>query len=134
HEAASAPPEKAARRPGKQGVASLTAMLETRGISFREQPPDANGVTWYHVQQCPFHDDGQPYECGVGQKLPNGACAGHCFHPEGLGKGWREWRTALGLAGDRDAGETHATEGYFASAAGLFWNKPTRDGSVATRL
>ena len=32
---------------------SLAETLERHGIEFREHAPDANGVTWYHVQQCP---------------------------------------------------------------------------------
>jgi len=76
---------------------SVREMLDARGIEYREQPPDANGVTWLHLPQCPFHDDGRPFECGVGQKLPDGPYAGHCFHPEGEGKGWRDFKRALGL-------------------------------------
>jgi P4 family phage/plasmid primase-like protien len=76
---------------------SLRDALEEYGIEYRIQPPDAQGVTWYHVRQCPFHDDGRPFECGVGQKLPGGPYAGKCFHPEGEGKGWQEWKEALGI-------------------------------------
>jgi P4 family phage/plasmid primase-like protien len=76
---------------------SLRAALEEYGIEYRIQPPDAQGVTWYHVRQCPFHNDGRPFECGVGQRLPDGPYAGKCFHPEGEGKGWQEWKEALGV-------------------------------------
>ena len=38
----------------------------------------------------------------MGQKLPDGQYAGHCFHPEGTGKGWREWKEALDLSVGRD--------------------------------
>lgn len=76
---------------------NLADMLDTAGIEYRQQPPDANGVTWYHVRQCPFHDDGRLFECGVGQTLPDGAYAGHCFHPEGAGHGWQDFKQALGL-------------------------------------
>ena len=72
-------------------------ILDAHRIAYREQPPDARGVVWYHVEQCPFHDDGLPYECGVGQRLPDGPFAGHCFHPEGAAKGWAAWKAALGL-------------------------------------
>jgi len=82
-----------------QPATLLVQFLQERGITFRAQQPDANGITWYHLQQCPFHDDGRPFECGVGQKLPDGPYAGHCFHPEGQGKGWQEFSTALGLRG-----------------------------------
>ena len=78
---------------------TLVAMLEGAGIEFRLQSADAAGITWYHLKQCPFHDDGRPFECGVGQKLPDGPFAGHCFHPEGADKGWQEWKLTLGLGG-----------------------------------
>ncbi len=84
------------------GSESLRDALEQKGIEYRIQPPDAQGITWYHVRQCPFHDDGRPFECGVGQKLPDGQYAGHCFHPEGTGKGWQEWKEALDLSVGRD--------------------------------
>lgn len=85
----------------------LTDMLDAAGIEYREQSPDANGVTWYHVRQCPLHDDGQPFECGVGQTLPDGPYAGHCFHPEGDGKGWHDFKRALGLDGASGGRDTH---------------------------
>ncbi len=81
-----------------EGTSSLAETLERHGIEFRKQPPDTSGVTWYHVRQCPFHDDGRPFECGVGQKLPDGPFAGHCFHPEGQGKSWHDWKLALNLS------------------------------------
>jgi len=80
----------------------LDEILDRHGIEYREQPPDAQGITWYHVRQCPFHDDGQPFECGVGQRLPDGPFAGKCFHPEGQDKGWQQWKAALGIAIGRD--------------------------------
>jgi hypothetical protein len=91
------------RQTGRSRGLSLREVLEQNGIEFREQPPDARGIVWYHVAQCPFHDDGQLFECGVGQKLPDGAFAGHCFHPEGTGNGWREWKAALGLGPDSES-------------------------------
>jgi putative DNA primase/helicase len=75
----------------------LDELLERSGIEYREQPPDAAGVTWYHVRQCPFHADGRPFECGVGQRQPDGVLCGKCFHPEGEGMGWQEWKQALGI-------------------------------------
>ena len=82
----------------RAGGISLAAELDAVAIEFREQPSDDNGVTWYHVRQCPFHDDGRPFECGVGQKLPDGHFAGHCFHPEGQRKSWHDWKSALDLS------------------------------------
>lgn len=86
------------QRNGGRRTTSLAELLERHGIEVREQPPDAKGFVWYHVAQCPFHSDGRPFECGVGQLLPDGPLAGHCFHPEGSGKPWADWREALGLA------------------------------------
>lgn len=63
-------------------------LLRAAGVEYQEQAPDASGIMWYHVRQCPFHDDGSAFECGVGQELPAGRYTGHCFHPEGEGRGW----------------------------------------------
>ncbi|HLF78550.1 MAG TPA: phage/plasmid primase, P4 family [Dehalococcoidia bacterium] len=95
-------PVKSARAPSQTAPHTgssrpLTGLLDEKGIEYQEQPPDANGVTWYHVHRCPFHDDGADFECGVGQALPDGPYAGHCFHPEGSSKGWQDWKRALGL-------------------------------------
>ena len=71
---------------------------QSRHIEYRTQPLDGNGVTWYHVEKCPFHyDECHPFECGVGQKLPDGPYAGKCFHAETEPRGWQEWKVALGL-------------------------------------
>ncbi|MBM4438481.1 MAG: hypothetical protein FJ029_14920, partial [Actinobacteria bacterium] len=88
-------PSVSARVVGQRPL--LKDVLDRHGIAYREQPPDANCVTWYHVERCPFHEDGRSFECGVGQRLPDGPYAGHCFHPEGEGKGWHDFKAALGL-------------------------------------
>jgi hypothetical protein len=86
-----------ADQPQSHGVGSrLAKILTDAGIAFRPQPPDANGVRWFHIYRCPFHDDGRDFECGLGE-APDGRLSGHCFHPEGVDKGWREFREALGL-------------------------------------
>ncbi|MFC1875046.1 phage/plasmid primase, P4 family [Chloroflexota bacterium] len=95
---------------------SLQEALEQKGIEYHTQPPDAQGFTWYHVRQCPFHDDGRPFECGMGQKLPDGQYAGHCFHPEGAGKGWQEWKEALDFSVGRD-GQCPSLSNHGASGA-----------------
>ncbi len=74
----------------------VNLLLERHDVRFKEQPPDQSGNVWYHVERCPFHDDGRDFECGVGQ-APDGRYLGKCFHPEGDGKGWREFSEALGL-------------------------------------
>ena len=69
----------------------LEELLQSRHIEYRTQPLDGNGVTWYHVEKCPFHyDECHPFECGVGQKLPDGPYAGKCFHAETEPRGWQE--------------------------------------------
>jgi len=74
----------------------LEALLSRHGIEFKEQAPDRAGIVWYHVKRCPFHEDGENFECGVGQ-APDGCYTGKCFHPEGDGEGWQGWKEALGL-------------------------------------
>ncbi len=74
----------------------LAEILEAAAVDYREQQADVKGSVWYHVRACPFHGPDHPYECGVGQAL-DGRYLGKCFHPEGVGKGWREWKRALGL-------------------------------------
>jgi ABC-type oligopeptide transport system ATPase subunit len=85
------------RSAGKISGRPLADLLQEAGIEYREQPADAQGFTWYHVRQCPFHEDGRAFECGVGQKLPDGPYAGKCFHNRGADKHWQEWKLALGL-------------------------------------
>jgi putative DNA primase/helicase len=85
-----------ATRRAAGGPARLAAMLADAGIASRVQPPDAAGIVWHHVEHCPFHDDGRPFECGVGEAR-DGHFAGKCFHPEGADQGWRGWKAALGL-------------------------------------
>jgi P4 family phage/plasmid primase-like protien len=76
----------------------LEAALQERGIDYQVQPPDAQGITWFHVRKCPFNDDEcRPFECGVGQRPSDGLLAGKCFHAEDEPKGWQEWKEALGI-------------------------------------
>jgi len=76
---------------------ALADVLTTAGIAYHEQPPDAAGITWYHLEHCPFHEDDGLYRCGVGRRLPGGPYAGKCFHNRGQGKGWQDFKAALGL-------------------------------------
>ncbi len=89
----------------------LAELLDAAGVDYCQHQADVNGSVWYHVRACPFHGPDHPYECGVGQ-APDGRYLGKCFHPEGVGKGWREWKTALGLdATEPLAGGARATSG-----------------------
>ena len=89
----------------------LAELLDAAGVDYCQHQADVNGSVWYHVRACPFHGPDHPYECGVGQ-APDGRYLGKCFHPEGVGKGWREWKAALGLdATEPLAGGARATSG-----------------------
>lgn len=86
----------------------LATVLRIGGVEFREKALDANGILWYHVKDCPFHPgEGSPYGCGVGEAA-DGRFVGKCFHNRGAGKGWQEWKVALGL------GEAPAPTEYIA--------------------
>jgi hypothetical protein len=69
--------------------------LDDAGIAYREG--QRNGRTWYRLDECPFHpEDDLRGDCGVGED-PVGKGLGHCFHNRGVGKGWQEFKAALGL-------------------------------------
>ncbi len=73
--------------------------LDGAHVSYRDHPADAAGIAWYGLEVCPFHpDDGTPWQCGVGEGS-DGRAAGKCFHNRGAGKGWQQFRDALGLEG-----------------------------------
>lgn len=80
-------------------------LLDKAQIVYREQPPDAAGIIWYGLEHCPYHpDDGEPWQCGVGQ-APDGRATGKCFHDRGVGKGWRDFKSDLGLDATRSSDE-----------------------------
>ncbi len=73
----------------------LRDALQQKGIAFRET--QRKGRTWYQLQQCPFHpDDDQGGDCGVGEDA-DGKGLGKCFHNRGVGKGYQDFKAALGL-------------------------------------
>jgi biotin operon repressor len=70
-------------------------LLDEGGIAYR--PGTRNERTWYRLASCPFHpDDDRGGDCGVGEDA-GGKGLGHCFHNRGGGKGWRDFKAALGL-------------------------------------
>jgi hypothetical protein len=91
------PPAWSSAAPAQRSV-SLVQMLNEAGIEYREQAPDARGVTWYHVRRCPFHEDGRDFECGMGQSLPDGPYAGHGFLLSALIKAGRNGSSYLAWA------------------------------------
>jgi biotin operon repressor len=80
---------------GRMPAGWVRKLLEDAGIPFREG--QRSGRTWYRLQQCPFHpDDDQGGDCGVGEDA-DGKALGYCFHNRGAGKGWQDFKSALGL-------------------------------------
>ena len=70
-------------------------LLAEAGVTYRDG--SRGGRTWYRLNQCPFHpDDDQGGDCGVGEDA-EGKGLGHCFHNRGAGKGWQDFKAALGL-------------------------------------
>ncbi len=80
---------------GRMPAGWVGEALRDRGIAYRET--QRSGRTWYLLDQCPFHpDDDQGGDCGVGEDA-EGKALGKCFHNRGAGKGWQEFKAALGL-------------------------------------
>lgn len=80
---------------GRMPTGWVAEALRDRGIGYREST--RNGRTWYLLDQCPFHpDDDQGGDCGVGEDV-DGKALGHCFHNRGEGKGWQDFKAALGI-------------------------------------
>jgi hypothetical protein len=79
--------------------------LKRAGAAYREKPPDAAGIVWFGLEHCPYHDDGTPWECAVGE-APDRRATGHCFHNRGAGKGWADFRDALGLGPSAPIGQS----------------------------
>ena len=73
-------------------------ILEAAGVEHQRQTRGAD--IWYQLARCPFHDDGPDFECGVGERAKG--AMGKCFHNRGIGKGWHDFKVALGLPEWRD--------------------------------
>jgi len=91
--------------------------LEDAGIAYRETTRGGN--TWYRLERCPFHpDDDRGGDCGVGEDAA-GKALGHCFHNRGAGRGWQDFKAALGLVtatAPPRSGEPWAEEALLAAA------------------
>ena len=73
----------------------VAALLDAAGVAHR--PHERGDATWHRLECCPFHpDDDRGGDCGVGERA-DGTAMGHCFHSRGAGKGWQEFKAALGL-------------------------------------
>ena len=83
------------QRDGTMPLGWVRALLDAAGISYRELT--RLGSTWYRLDQCPYHpDEDTGGDCGVGER-PDGMAMGKCFHNRGAGKGWQDFKAALGL-------------------------------------
>jgi hypothetical protein len=80
---------------GRMPAGWVRQTLDDAHIPYRET--QRGGRTWYRLNQCPFHpDDDQGGDCGVGEDA-DGKALGNCFHNRGAGKGWQDFKAALGL-------------------------------------
>ena len=103
-----APPEPepifSDRRGLKRGW--VARALETASIEYRAGKHDAD-VEWLELADCPFHPSEDAYKCGPGEDAA-GRAMFHCFHDRGAGKGWQDFKAAVGLDG---RGEGRPEEG-----------------------
>lgn len=72
--------------------------LTDRGFGFTVKPaPDCHGRTVYLLDNCPFDSShGGTKEVAVYQ-APDGKLGAKCMHNSCTGKGWKEFKTAIGV-------------------------------------
>jgi hypothetical protein len=70
--------------------------LQERGIEYRVKPqPDSKGRTVYVLKYCPFDSThGDPDSCIMQEA--NGKMSAQCFHNSCGGKGWQDFKKAIG--------------------------------------
>jgi hypothetical protein len=70
--------------------------LTARGVSYRVKPqPDGTGRIVYVLKECPFDaTHGDPDSCVM--QDANGKNYGFCFHNSCAGRGWKDFRDAIG--------------------------------------
>jgi hypothetical protein len=105
-EAGDEPAGKKAAPPSANGHASgngeyahrldVERWLNARGVTFRKKDnPDGRGRTVYVLKECPFDSShGDPDSCVMQE--PGGKLSAHCFHNGCAGKGWADFRDAIG--------------------------------------
>jgi P4 family phage/plasmid primase-like protien len=88
----------AASRNGKAGGHRLLVgkYLDDHGVAYRlKDQPDSKGRIVYVLQQCPFDPaHGDPDACVM--QAADGQLSAHCFHASCAGRGWREFKVAIG--------------------------------------
>jgi putative DNA primase/helicase len=69
--------------------------LEDRGRDFRlKSEPDGKGRTVYVLNECPFDASHGPDSCIM--QAPNGQLSAQCFHNGCHGRGWQDFKQAIG--------------------------------------
>jgi hypothetical protein len=70
--------------------------LQDNGIAFRLKPqPAADGRAIYVLKRCPFDPShGDPDSCIM--QGPDGRLSAKCFHDSCAGRGWQEFKRAIG--------------------------------------
>jgi hypothetical protein len=73
--------------------------LTDRGTEFRvKSEPDGRGRTVYVLKHCPFDSThGDPDACVM--QDPSGKLSAQCFHNSCSGRGWQEFKDAIGKPG-----------------------------------
>jgi hypothetical protein len=73
--------------------------LEARGREYRVKPePDSRGRTIFILKVCPFDaGHGDPDSCVM--QAPDGKLSAQCFHNSCRGRGWKEFKAAIGKPG-----------------------------------
>ena len=97
-----APPSPAPRKTGTDPGGRYTSRLlverwqRGRGATFRVKAlPDGKGRTVYVLKECPFDPGhGDPDSCIM--QDPQGKMSAQCFHDSCRGRGWQEFKKALG--------------------------------------
>jgi putative DNA primase/helicase len=93
-------PVAAAANPGANAEYTSHLLVEgwlrDRGVAFRVKPDaDSLGRIVYVLKECPFNaGHGDPDSCIM--QAPDGKMAAQCFHNSCRGRGWQEFKDAIG--------------------------------------
>jgi hypothetical protein len=91
------PPAPAARaETGYSSKLLVEDWLRDRGVAFRRKAgPDGQGRTVWVLAECPF-DAGHRDPDACVMQAPDGRLSANCFHNGCAGRGWRDFKAALG--------------------------------------
>lgn len=83
-------------RDGSHARLDVGRWLTDRGVAFTVRPePEARGRTVYALAACPFDPSHAGPDAAVMQ-APDGQLSAHCFHASCTGRGWQQFKTAIG--------------------------------------